>query len=286
MVSPQPQEPQALVPPLVDAAHPHDPRGFFVYADPGRMKSTFAASFPKPMLVLALDPSPKLDPYRRRGKRGATIVYDGTPIEFVMSSRQPGCAAIQIEQYYDTDYSDARHLFAWERFVARLPSIHEDCQNNTWATVVLDSVSTLELCVRKYEQYKNNPISNQGNKQDARQWYNSSGAAIQEVCYNLGWLPNTNVVVLAHVRMHQDRVREHILWSPEMPGSYSRRVPGLFGEIYTIHFDPTAEQFERRYFLQTNNNGEYVAATQIPAPDGAVPHYNELWAYEQPIEQD
>lgn len=273
------------LPPLVQPVHTHRPYAWFVYSDPGTKKSTFAATFPKPMLVLAFDPFSKLEPYRRRGLPGPYALDGDTPIEFVMSRVQEGSVIIQIEEYYDDNYSDTSIPFAWERFQTRLPSIHQEVKAGIWGTVVLDSISTLELCVRKYEEKKNNPLSNQGNKQDARQWYGSSGNAIQEVCYNLGWLPNVNVVVLAHVRMNQDRIREMIYWSPEMPGTYNRKVPGLFSEIYHIHFDPGADS-NNQHYLQTQNDGSYIAATQIPAPDGALPHYNALWDYEQPIESD
>lgn len=274
----EPNTPDEM-PPLLEVRHQHQPRAFFVYADPGSMKSTFASTFPKPALVLAFDPYSKLEPYRRRGKPGKTL-YDGdTPVEFVMSTVVERAAIIQIEQYYDENYHDLNRNFAWERFQSRIPSIHSEVKKGQWATVVLDSLSTLELCIRKFEEYKNNPQSKLGNKQDARQWYGSSGAAIQEVCYNLGWLPYVNVVVLAHVRMTPDRIRDTIYWSPEMPGTYTRKVPGLFPEIYYIHFNPNAEPGKQHY-LQTHNDGVYIASTQIPVPNGILPRYSALWNHE------
>lgn len=263
-------------PPLVEPTLEHEPLHWFVYADPGRMKSTFAATFPKPLLVLAFDSWSKMAPYRRRGKPGPSFYDHGTPIEFVMSTHEPDKAIIQIEQYFDDDIYDPKRIYAWERFQTRLASLHAETEEKIWSTVVLDSVSSLEFCVRKFQEFKQNPLSSKGNKQDGRQWYASSGSSLQEVCYNLGWLRNTNVVVLAHVRFEKDRVREMVYWQPEMPGTYSRRVPGLFSEIYTVHFDPEA-QGGNKFWLQTENDGTYIAATQIPAPSGIAPHYNELW---------
>lgn len=261
----------------------HFPAHWFVYADPGRQKSTFAATFPKPMLVLSFDPWSKQEPYRRRGVVGPTLRAGNNVIEYVMRESEPDKAIIQIESYFDPNYNDTKAIWAWERFQQRIPTIHEEVNDGVWQTVVLDSISTFELCVRKWEEHVANPTSNQGKEQDARQWYRKSGDAVQEVCYNLGWLQNCNVVILGHVRRERDRIREMAFWQPEMPGSYARKVPGLFSEIYTIHFNPDANP---PYQLQTTNNGDYIAATQIPAPNGVAPHYRNLWTKAPPTEKD
>lgn len=256
----------------------------FVYADPGRKKSTFAATFPKPMLVLGFDAYSKMSPYRRRGKRGPQMNIDGTPTEFIMSAQEPDRAIIQLEQYYDEDIYDARAEYAWERFRNRIATLHQEVRDGMWATVVLDSCSSLEFAIRKYEEYKANPVTKKGNDQDQRQHYHRSSSGVEEICYTMAWLP-CNVVVLAHVRMEKDNVRGTVYWTPEVPGVKNRRLPGAFGEVYTMHCDPAAEKDEERFYLQTIDDGNYIAATQIPAPEYAQPHYKALWTHYKP-EQD
>lgn len=263
----------------------YDPIHCFVYADPGRKKSTFAATFPKPMLVLGFDAFSKMQPFRRRGKKGPVIDMEGTPVEYVMSSKESDKAIIQIEQYYDADIYDGRNDYAWERFRSRITSLHQEVQQGVWATVVLDSCSSLEYAIRKYEEYKANPTTKKGNEQDQRQHYNKSSSGVEEICYTMAWLP-CNVVVLAHVRMDKDNVRGAVYWTPEVPGVKNRRVPGAFGEVYTIHSDPGAEEEANRFYLQTVDDGQYIATTQIPAPEFCQTHYKALWANFTPPEQD
>lgn len=260
----------------------------FVYADPGRMKSTFAASFPKPMLVLATDPAGKLAPYRRRGI--ATPTYPPNPekgiyvpTEYVLSLKQEDKIAIQIEHYRDRTMFMPDIKSCWEELQDRMVDLYTEDDQRKWATIVLDSMSSLEYAVRCHYQFKEMPVSKEGNEMDQRQWYRKSAEGIEQICYALSWM-NANVVVLAHVRAERDAVRDTILWTPEAPGVRNRRIPSVFGEIYTVHVDndPGLPDDVSPFFLQTRPDGKYVATTQIQAPDDCTPHYASIWANYQP----
>ena len=255
----------------------------FVYADPGRMKSTFAATFPKPMLVLATDPMDKLSPYRRRGIIAASQKPDPgkgvyVPTEYILSTIEEDKVAIQIEHYVDRTAFVPDSTSAWEQLQDRMIDLYVEDDQQKWATIVLDSLSSLEYVIRSHYQNKENPVSKEGNEQDQRQWYRKSAEGIEQVCYALSWM-NANVVVLAHVRAEKDAQRDTIIWTPEAPGVRNRRIPSVFGEIYTIHVDPSAYDQEGQVpcFLQTRPDGKYVATTQINAPDDCDPFYHAIW---------
>lgn len=242
-----------------------------IYGDPGVGKSHFAATWPKPMLVLFTDPRAKAMPYLRRGKITEKGVTDCVPFEAV-ASKKTGEPIIRVEYYHDTDIKGGNSvIYAYERLEDRMVSIYDEVNNGEWATIVLDSLSFMEYQIRKLHQYKLNPESNAGKTQDARQWYHSSSEAIEEFCYSrLAWLP-TNVLVLAHVRDSKANIRGNTTWTPEAPGTKARKLPGAFGEVYVVHATG-----EGRY-LQTVNDTEFIATSQIDAPDGCDLHYNTLW---------
>lgn len=251
------------------------------YGDAGSKKSTLAATFPKPALVLFFDKFAKATPYRRRGKRGPSGIVDGLFTEYVMSTKEPGKAVVKIVHFTDENVKDAGATYAIEHFEAYLPGLYDEVRQGIWATVVLDSLSFLEYASRKCEQYSRNPESKAGHQQDARQWYRDSSEALEEVCFALTSIPS-NVVVTAHVRQTHDKQRELMLWSPDAPGKKNRSLPAAFGEVYAMHYDPEEEDV----VMQTSKSSDYIACSQINAPNWCAPTYNALWDNWKPVEQD
>lgn len=245
------------------------------YGDPGSLKSSLAATFPKPICVQMFDPLDKAGPYRRAGLRGSEILGDpiyGIDIEYVMSTQQVGKAIIEIDYYTDHNLKGgAQTIYAAERFDHRFGDLFAEVRKGRWATIVLDSVTSFEFAVRKLEQYKRNPVSNAGNQQDARQWYAKSGQGIEELVHALAHM-RCNVVVAAHVREVKDVLRDMLLWTPEAPGKKNRSMPASFGEVYAMHVDT-----DKGVCIQSNQDQFYIACTQINAPNGALPHYTKLW---------
>ena len=215
----------------------------------------------------------RASPYRRRGKRGPIVENDeyGIEQEYVMSAKEPEKAIIELNMFVDLDVRDSKATFACEKFEHRMIDLFQEVRERKWATVVLDSVTFLEYAVRKAQQYKFNPTSNKGNKQDDRQWYKESAEGIEEACYALCDL-RVNVVATAHVRAEMDKQREFILWTPEAPGKRNRGLPAAFGEVYAMHIDTEAGTF-----IQAHRDKSYIACTQINAPDGVEPRYKNLW---------
>lgn len=257
------------------------PTTFLVYGDSGVGKSTFAATFPKPALVIQTDPFAKAMPFKRKGMiaessyiqtadaPGGKIYYD----KIVRPKDEK--LLFQIERYSTENIQGGSgHIYGYENLMARLNSIREEVMAGQWKTVIFDSLSTMEFEVRKLHQYKLNPESKSGSKQDARQWYAASTQAIEELCFSqLTWLP-CNVVVLAHVREEKDNVRDTLYWTPAAPGAQGRRLPACFAEVYYMK---KVKGEENESLLQTRANADYMATSQIPAPNPCKPEYKAVW---------
>jgi len=165
-------------------ATPRPPIHATIYGDPGGGKSTMARTFPKPMLVFHFDPFGKDTPYRMLGTSTASTDARGTPIIEVAGPKDT--TAVRIEYYHDPMPEKPT---AYERFSKRLLTLHEE----TCRTVVLDSVTFMEIAARKWYQYKLNP-----NTREPRQWWASATDALEEtLMLRFGALQTANVVVSA-----------------------------------------------------------------------------------------
>ena len=251
----------------------HPPIHCLVYGDPGSKKSTFAATFPTPGIVISCDPHGKDQPYWRRGIPSALKLASlGGPDELTpgltypyreVVSKKTGELLWRIEYYHDTNPQEP---FAYPTLLQRMARLHDEYSK--WKTLVFDSVTFFELCARKYQQYHVMPDS-----KEPRRWYAGSTEAVEEMCLiRLGVLP-MNVVLICHVDEQRDEVSGSFLRNPAAPGRLSKRLPAGYAELYRAFVDPT----EKWFGLQTQSDGRFNAASQIPAPDNCEPHYKALW---------
>jgi hypothetical protein len=253
-------------------AEEHDPIHCLVYGDPGSKKSTFAATFPTPGLVLSFDPHGKDQPYWRRGvpsklkKITLSDGGDGPGLTYPcreVTSKTDGRLLWRVEYFHDINPHEP---IAYPTLLQRMARIHEEY--DYWKTVVFDSTTFFELCARKYQQYHVLPDA-----KEPRRWYAGSTEAVEEMCLiRLGALP-MNVVLICHVDEQRDEVSGSFLRNPAAPGRLSKRLPAGYSELYRAFVDPD----EKWFGLQTQSDGKFNAATQIPAPDPCVPNYKNLW---------
>jgi hypothetical protein len=70
-----------------------------------------------------------------------------------------------------------------------------------------------------------------------------------------------------------------ILRGPFAPGRLSKRgeLSAAFQEQYHL-YSLRDENGQMVRYVQTENDGDWVATTQIGAPNNAYPHYLSLWA--------
>lgn len=274
--APKPQKPKA--PPISDAqaqklyeeamqVASKPPIHVLVYGDAGAKKSTFAATFPKPMLVLFFDPFGKDMPYLRRGKPGQVAETDeGYRIRFVhkKDAELGDHPIIRLEYFHNLD---PEQPIAYRQFLERIAHATD---LDAYKTIVVDSVTFMNLAKFHEAKYKTNKHA-----KDPRQWYAAAKEGLEEMLMVRFAGLMQNVVVLAHVNEDKDEVHGNFVYNPAVPGKLSKGLPAGYAEFYRAFVK--TEQGKNEYLLQTQKNAQFNAATQIPAPNPCAPSYKALW---------
>jgi hypothetical protein len=186
---------------------------------------------------------------------------------------------VRVEYYHD---SQPDRPDAFERYMYRMGTFQKEYE--IWQTVVLDSITFMELAARNREMYVLNPYPGQGSPYakgssfDTRQWHGGSTTAIEGVVITrYSGLP-MNVVVTAHVHERQNELDGQILRGPWAPGRLSNRglLQAAFQEQYHA-YTYLDDKGKRAYALATENDGQWSATTQLGAPHPVYPDYNSLW---------
>ena len=245
------------------------PLHVMIYGDAGSKKSTFAATFPKPLLVFMFDPRGKDRPYLRHAHSLSDEYTDDYGSLCQQALDADGNILIQLERYLD---ADPEAPAAYERFRQRMRAF--PAEHVYWQTVVFDSLTYMELMARKLDQYKINKGA-----RDGRQHYAASTSAIEDMLgIRAGSMP-MNVVVCAHIEEHKDEVHGHMIYNPAAPGQQSKKLPAGFSELYRAYVVSDGTPPTNRWLLQTEKSALYNAASQIPAPNPCVPDYEALWQH-------
>lgn len=248
-----------------------------VYGDAGAGKSTFAATWPTPILVLAFDPIGKDMPYLKRGKAQAmgkraiginpsTGAAVTVPVRKVVSPK--GKLLVQIEHYID---SNPREPQAYPKFQARFNELHEEY--DIWKTVVFDSVTFLELAARKYHQYALNPTT-----KNPLQWFGGATDLLEELLMiQVGAMP-CHVVIVCHIDEDKDEVNGVLVRNPKAPGRLGKGkgLSAAMVEVYRA-FVGRDDRGQSQYMLQTASDSIFNCATRIDAPNPSAPQYKALW---------
>lgn len=173
---------------------------------------------------------------------------------------------VQVEHFHELD---PQRPVGYQNFLSRMSVLHHEYDQ--WATVVTDSITFLDLALRRLNQHVLKPEP----KFDLRHWGGASALAIEEtVMQRFASLP-MNVVVTAHVDEDKDEAHGKMLKHPSAPGKLPKRLPSAFGEFY--HADTYDDAEGSVYYLQTRKDTLFNASSQIPAPNPCEPHYSALW---------
>jgi len=246
------------------------------YGKPGSGKSTFAATFPKPLIVLAFDPRGKEGPYLRRGNISDELEGEvGQPLVWIESKRTPGLKLIQVEFFHDTEVTEEGRYkpTAYRQFLQRYPSLFQEVRDGEWKTVVVDTLTFMEIAARKLSQYDLDKSS-----REPRRWYAAATEMLEEALMcRLGGL-RCNVVILAHVDSDKDEVAGRMVFNPAAPGRLRTRLGGGYPEVYASHMTRNEKTGEHEYKLQTRTDARYNASSVfLEAPDPCDPTYKALW---------
>lgn len=257
---------------------------FFVVGDAGSRKSSFAATFPKPMLVIQMDARGKAMPYRMRGiqgKKGFMVTAPGMeekggriPYELIIHPKDEKKLLVRIEHYQTADMQQGvDYVYGYENFMARFPGIKKEVEEGKYRTVVFDSLSSISYEARKLDEKKMNPAIEEGKKPHGKQVYGAAAVAIEELIRsNLASL-DANVVLIGHLM--QERTKEGEVtgkYLPSAPGQLPWQLPSAFPESYVMLVDENGETY-----LKTRSTDVYIATSQIPAPNPCAPSYKALW---------
>lgn len=241
-----------------------------VYGAPGTRKSTLAASFPGPILVLAFDPFDKATPHLQRGV-ASELTYDGTA-GFAFQevfNKKDGSLLTRVEYYYD---EDPRTPVGYNRFLSRATALTQECREGKWATVVIDSITFMELLARKLYQYRL-----AANTSEPRQWYAGSTELVEELVLMRAPWWDANVLVIAHIDSEKDEVLGTFVHNPSMPGRMRTKAASGYLELWRCYAEVN-DAGVVEYKLQTQANGQYAATSNIKAPDGCPLDYEFLWS--------
>ncbi len=256
-------------------AETHPPIHVICYGDSGAGKTAFAATFPKPLLVFQFDMPDKETPYRvdplRRVPRGeqsgeGTTAW-GCPYYDVTSLRT-GKLLIRVERFLNPE----AEVFpdAYIRFLKRMAAF--SAEYGDWATVVIDSVTFMELAARMAQQF----ITNKGSREPRQWWAGATDDLERMLMMRFASLP-MNVVVIAHIDKQQQDFHGRALQTVSAPGRLSKGLPAAFGELYYAYPQRDADK-NVSFWLQTRSDLQHVAASQIGAPDPCPTAYAALWA--------
>lgn len=239
-----------------------------VYGDPGSRKSTFAATFPKPMNVFFFDPIGKETPYLRQGNPTEIYVNDQYGIYSRDVLNDAGELLIRIEYFGDVNIKKPT---GYKAFLMRMQDFYNELDQ--WATAVVDSVTFMEFSARKYEQYVLNPKA-----KDQRQWWGGSTNTVEEFLQgSFGAMP-INVIVTTHVTADKDEFNGRMVYRPNAPGRLKSEqgLPAGYSEVYHAYVgrDETGKKI---WLLQTELDEMFLAGSQIQAPDPSWPDYEALW---------
>lgn len=245
---------------------------FLIYGDSGAGKSTSAATFPTPQLVFSWDPYGKEQPYKKRwlaegGRIEVGTTPDGIEVEYVLDAQ--GTLQVQIEHFID---ADPRKPSVYSAFLKRMDQFGKD-ELQEWknGTVIVDSVTFMELAARKWAQYQLN-----ANSKEPRQWYASSTEMLEEMLMIRFGRLVMNVVVVAHIDEDKDEINGEIIRNPSMPGRMRKRSPAGYSEVYR-QYVVRDDKGRRVHLWQTRNDGRWNCSTQWEVPDPCVPAWGELW---------
>jgi hypothetical protein len=247
----------------------------FLYGMPGSWKTRMMATYPRPMKVLSFEGPGKDVVFREAGKvEEVTLGPIGAPVPGIRVTNSKGKVIYEVVYFNDPFFRGPDHQYAIEKFREYLPTVAAEVQDGQWATIGLDGITSMEIAARKFEQYKNNPTSNDGNKQDARQWYAESANAIEDLVNGfISWLP-IHVVVIGHIKVQEDEVRGELVYLPNAPGKKAIGLPAAFGECY--YLDVHTVEGKEVALAQTSRDGKFVACNQLGLPKLVPAHYKAI----------
>lgn len=239
---------------------------YLVYSDPFGGKSTFAATFEKPMVVACFDPYLKESPYLAKGYYNEPeLDGNGTPYRDVVSEH--GEVLVRIYYFHDEVPERPQAYKRFQKFMHGFDAAERRC----WKTLVIDSVSAMNRACKLMHEFDLNP-----DYKDPRKWYADTADYMERMLTRFASMNDLNLVLLCHISRKTDEASGSILRMVKLPGRLGMDGPDGFPEIYRMFNDRTTGTPK----LQTRRGTDsYLAGSQfLNAPSPCEPRFSALWA--------
>lgn len=176
--------------------------------------------------------------------------------------------AIRLEYYRDREPKKPE---AWQAFIENWSE--RDPVEEGYTTVVLDSVTFMNLRVMHYAQFRKLKHA-----KDPRKWYGLATEELEQQLMGKFSALDCNLVVTAHVSREKDEAHGDMVYFPSAPGRLGPKgggLPSAFAETYRSYCDD--DKKGTFWALQTEKDSRFNACTAINAPDSCEPEYAALW---------
>ena len=152
-----------------------------------------------------------------------------------------------------------------------------------YATIAFDSATSMALASRRYSEYLNpkwraRPGSESGEKAYLKR-YGAVTDYLEEALVTRVSGLQMNVVTLAHVAKEKNAINGEIVKHPAAPGRLADKgqmLASFYSEVYYAYV-MKGQGGELLYCLQTQNDGQMYAKSQIQAPNPCFAEYGALW---------
>jgi len=184
---------------------------------------------------------------------------------------------VRVEYYDDADFDNPS---AFTKFRSRLATLQQaGGEIAQWKTIVFETMTSMELASRMFQVKIMNPMTKFAKGEDTRQWFSASTDDCEEILVYGCKGMYTNLVLNCHIDERRNEVSGEILRGPMAPGRVSKRseLGATWQEQYHVYTMRNGTTGVREHLLQTANDGQWVATSQIGAPDPCFPHYESLW---------
>ena len=203
-----------------------------LYGDFGVGKTTFATTFPKPILFFDID------------DRHQTYA---------------GVEGIEYETYKDT----GRRPKAFKQFMDDLKKYQEDSK---YKTVVLDSISALTK-ILKYDIIGRVGTSTAANEGLTLQQWGQVTERMEEIFEILRGY-DTHTVIISHPQMFQDEISGEIKTLTMLIGKkFPQKAPIFFDEIYQCFTERNRDTDREEYLIRTQSTRRDPARTSMNLRD-------------------
>jgi len=176
---------------------------------------------------------------------------------------------IRVEYFHEYAAEPAQ-VSTWLTYLKRITNLQTGEYNN-WATLVVDSVTSMERTARVFGR-KLNP------KGDNRHWGGYRTDQLEQILsMSLVSLP-INLVITCHQAEEKDELYGSFVRTMYAPARLGEKkgLATVYSEIYRLSIS-LDEKGDPIHLAQTKTDNLWAAACQIDAPNPCWPVYDELW---------